>query len=399
METLTSSALKRVVVISGKGTCFSIRSEVRSGVTDWNSIRYNVHRRISPLVSLRQKRIARMPMFTSRSSTSELQMNLHDENSEVQSRLITVHVKFQLQRECSFGEQFYLVGDNLMLGNWDPQDALPLEWSEGHVWTLDLDIPVGETIQYKFLLKGDSSMDVIWQPGSDRIFKTWKCSNKIAVYEDWDDEFLQKIIEEEPVCINDESSMSLSNSLPTVDANSVSIEEETVKEMEKMRFESKDEDIESTLDFLRKRFTMNSEEFINIEEDETDLRHEKEEEEEETLTEVSLLIPNASLGDDLVEEYELSATTKEVDLIDSSALSKESTEMTIGDEEDQIHGGKNMKEEVVENDLPQSGDERNKSYYAFSSENIVFENELQWCLKTMQHILPFWPAVLDRKQV
>lgn len=25
-----------------------------------------------------------------------------------------------------------------MLGSWDPLDALPMTWSEGHVWTVDL---------------------------------------------------------------------------------------------------------------------------------------------------------------------------------------------------------------------------------------------------------------------
>ncbi|KAE8689796.1 hypothetical protein F3Y22_tig00110931pilonHSYRG00108 [Hibiscus syriacus] len=62
----------------------------------------------------------------------------------------TVNVKFQLHKECSFGEHFFIVGDHPMLGLWDPESALPLTWSEGHVWTAELYMPVGVSIQNSF---------------------------------------------------------------------------------------------------------------------------------------------------------------------------------------------------------------------------------------------------------
>lgn len=50
----------------------------------------------------------------------------------------TVHVKFQLLKECSFGEQFTIVGDDPLLGSWDPESGIPLNWSDGHLWTVEL---------------------------------------------------------------------------------------------------------------------------------------------------------------------------------------------------------------------------------------------------------------------
>lgn len=50
----------------------------------------------------------------------------------------TVKVKFELQRECHFGQQFKVVGSDPQFGNWDPSAAVPLNWSEGHLWTADL---------------------------------------------------------------------------------------------------------------------------------------------------------------------------------------------------------------------------------------------------------------------
>lgn len=50
----------------------------------------------------------------------------------------TVCVRFQLQRECSFGQNFLIVGEDPMFGLWDPNNAIPLTWSDGHLWTVDL---------------------------------------------------------------------------------------------------------------------------------------------------------------------------------------------------------------------------------------------------------------------
>lgn len=49
-----------------------------------------------------------------------------------------VRVSFQLQKTCNFGEQFLIVGGDPVLGSWDPLEALPMTWSEGHVWAVEL---------------------------------------------------------------------------------------------------------------------------------------------------------------------------------------------------------------------------------------------------------------------
>ncbi|EEF34298.1 catalytic, putative [Ricinus communis] len=115
----------------------------------------------------------------------------------------TVHVKIQLNKECSFGEQFVVVGDDPIFGMWDPENAIPLNWSDGHVWILELDIPIGQTIQFKFILK-EITGKISWQPGPDRVLKTWETNNTIVVCEDWEDATFQKLLEEEPNCNQNE---------------------------------------------------------------------------------------------------------------------------------------------------------------------------------------------------
>lgn len=55
-----------------------------------------------------------------------------------ESNLVLVHVRFVLQKKCVFGERFYLVGDNPLVGCWDPSNGMPLDWSDGDIWSAQL---------------------------------------------------------------------------------------------------------------------------------------------------------------------------------------------------------------------------------------------------------------------
>lgn len=59
-------------------------------------------------------------------------------NVLVEAETQTVRVQFRLQRECSFGQNFLITGDHPILGSWDPNNAISLTWSDGHIWTADI---------------------------------------------------------------------------------------------------------------------------------------------------------------------------------------------------------------------------------------------------------------------
>ncbi|CBI30404.3 unnamed protein product, partial [Vitis vinifera] len=145
------------------------------------------------------------PIHPISSSSPEPQAELETAETKIQkkSRSNTVHVRLQLQKRCSYGEQFLIVGDDPMFGLWDPSSAVPLCWSDGHVWTAELDIPIGKLIQFKFILKGITGT-ILWQPGPDRILRTWATENTITVVEDWEDAELQKITEGPVSILNEE---------------------------------------------------------------------------------------------------------------------------------------------------------------------------------------------------
>ncbi|KAJ7562605.1 hypothetical protein O6H91_03G077000 [Diphasiastrum complanatum] len=99
--------------------------------------------------------------------------------------LQTTKVRFMLQKDCLFGEQFNVVGGDPLLGAWDPLAALALEWTDGHIWTLELDVPVGKIYEYKFMLTGKHGK-IEWQPGSNRNFQTLESSSLLIVSEPWE---------------------------------------------------------------------------------------------------------------------------------------------------------------------------------------------------------------------
>ncbi|XP_074366748.1 uncharacterized protein LOC141707466 [Apium graveolens] len=147
------------------------------------------------------KRRSIYPLSSFSSSDTQMQVDILDEETEAYdmiSQSKTVRVRFQLQRECSFGQQFHIVGDDRVLGQWDPSGAVSFNWSDGHVWTTtELDVPIEKCIKFKIILK-EGPENIVWQPGPDRILQTWETENILTICEDWDSADCQKILEDVP---------------------------------------------------------------------------------------------------------------------------------------------------------------------------------------------------------
>ena len=75
-------------------------------------------------------------------------------------------VRFEVRHGCAHGDAVLVSGSAGPLGSWDPERALPLEWSEGDVWRGDARLPPGEEFHFKLLLRRrDGGLE--WPPGDD----------------------------------------------------------------------------------------------------------------------------------------------------------------------------------------------------------------------------------------
>lgn len=89
-----------------------------------------------------------------------------------------VSVRFKVNNvTTSWGTGVYLVGSCYELGNWDSAKAVgPIYNATTTIgvyptWFMDVNVPAGKTIEYKFIKK-DSSGNVTWESGSNHSFTT-----------------------------------------------------------------------------------------------------------------------------------------------------------------------------------------------------------------------------------
>ncbi len=51
--------------------------------------------------------------------------------------------------QVSFGETHKVVGGHPSLGDWDVGSAPQMQWNDGNVWTLEVQLPEGKDIEFK----------------------------------------------------------------------------------------------------------------------------------------------------------------------------------------------------------------------------------------------------------
>lgn len=145
-----------------------------------------------PAQSLREEAVAAVEVDEDADGSAEILQSRPDAAPDAK----TVRVKFVLEKQCAFGQQFLVVGDDPALGLWNPAKAAALDWSDGHVWTVKMDLPANKSIEFKFLLR-DVSGRVRWQPGANRTLRTTETQNTLIVHEAWDHVKKQRVSEEE----------------------------------------------------------------------------------------------------------------------------------------------------------------------------------------------------------
>ncbi|MFF9167696.1 MULTISPECIES: carbohydrate-binding module family 20 domain-containing protein [unclassified Streptomyces] len=90
---------------------------------------------------------------------------------------------FAVNATTAMGQNIYVVGDNAALGSWAPAAALKLDPAAYPVWKLDVNLPAGTSIQYKYIRK-DAAGNVTWESGANRT-ATIPSSGKITLNDTW----------------------------------------------------------------------------------------------------------------------------------------------------------------------------------------------------------------------
>jgi glucoamylase len=88
-------------------------------------------------------------------------------------------VTFQVDASTKWGESIYLVGSSPQLSNWIPESGIKLSPANYPIWSVRVSVSASTTFEYKYL-KRDSSGQVVWETGGNRLVTT-PASGEIAL--------------------------------------------------------------------------------------------------------------------------------------------------------------------------------------------------------------------------
>jgi 4-alpha-glucanotransferase len=104
------------------------------------------------------------------------------------SKTAPTKLNFQLRYHTEFGQNLFLTGNHVLLGNGDIANAIPMQYLNEQAWTVSIDWledSAKEAVQYNYvLMNADGSTVVDW--GSDRVIdiKAYKAS-QIQIFDTW----------------------------------------------------------------------------------------------------------------------------------------------------------------------------------------------------------------------
>ncbi|CAD8049553.1 unnamed protein product [Paramecium primaurelia] len=76
-------------------------------------------------------------------------------------------IEFRIHFTTQFGKAIYLTGNSDILGNWNPNKAKRMNWSEGNIWKVDILL---HNFEYKYFVADyDTPSNIIWEPGPNRV--------------------------------------------------------------------------------------------------------------------------------------------------------------------------------------------------------------------------------------
>jgi len=95
-------------------------------------------------------------------------------------------VRFSIEREVDWGQNIVLVGGHPLLGDWNANDGVPLDWVGGVRWEVEMEMPHYELIEYKYVVRCGWHNDahIIWSGGPNNLLATNQ-STTLEVQDSW----------------------------------------------------------------------------------------------------------------------------------------------------------------------------------------------------------------------
>ena len=98
-------------------------------------------------------------------------------------------VRFSVVYVTREGQNLVLLGDDDRLGGWRTPECVRMSWTEGHLWTAEVELPCDATYFYKYAIEERGTLT--WQQGSNRLLTVPDPSEEgagpvIEAHDSWD---------------------------------------------------------------------------------------------------------------------------------------------------------------------------------------------------------------------
>lgn len=81
----------------------------------------------------------------------------------------STRVAFQVSKQVQYGESIKLVGSGSALGDWSLDNAPEMSWTDGDIWTVDVDLPTNQTVHFKYVCVNGGGAN--WEECEDHSVK------------------------------------------------------------------------------------------------------------------------------------------------------------------------------------------------------------------------------------
>lgn len=112
-----------------------------------------------------------------------------------------VVINFSMPYRCKFGQRLCVIGAQDTLGAWDVVKAIPMEWTEGDVWSVDMNVPSDGSVvlDYKYVVRSEEDMEAVrWKEGGNFQLRLPN-QGRLRVRDTWDESCREVEIETQTV--------------------------------------------------------------------------------------------------------------------------------------------------------------------------------------------------------
>lgn len=89
---------------------------------------------------------------------------------------------FTIKYHTNWGQNLFLSGTNDVLGDWNPSDAVAMEYLGNDIWSATIELNENSFYEYKYLLREANGV-ILWEGGENRLLYTLE--DHIAIQDSW----------------------------------------------------------------------------------------------------------------------------------------------------------------------------------------------------------------------